>query len=298
MQPTAWLIKNRAVEQMTWHPGFPMLIKDRLAVEGGWVYRKGTTSFNMYRPPQLKLGDAAQATTWIDHIKTVYNEDDATHIMRWLAQCVQQPGVKINHALVLGGAQGIGKDTLLKPVKEAVGLSNFKEISPLQLLEAFNDFARTVILQIDEARDLGAIDRFAFYHRSKSYITTPPNTMRVNEKHLPAFYIWKCLGLLITTNHLTDGIYLPEDDRRHYVAWSERTKEDFTADYWNRIHQWYENGGYGQWSPICSSWICPALTPTPRRQRRRLSGPSSTPAAHPNTANWPICSTPWTTQKP
>ena len=31
-------------------------------------------------------------------------------------------------------------------------------------------------------------------------------------------------GVLITTNHKTDGIFLPADDRRHYVAWSERPR--------------------------------------------------------------------------
>jgi hypothetical protein len=28
--------------------------------------------------------------------------------------------------------------------------------------------------------------------------------------------------VIITTNHKTDGIYLEPDDRRHYVAWSDR----------------------------------------------------------------------------
>jgi hypothetical protein len=43
---------------------------------------------------------------------------------------VQRPQEKINHALVLGGAQGIGKDTLLEPVKRAVGPWNFEGVSP------------------------------------------------------------------------------------------------------------------------------------------------------------------------
>jgi len=33
--------------------------------------------------------------------------------------------------------------------------------------------------------------------------------------------------VIITTNHKTDGIYLPADDRRHMVAWSNLTKDDF-----------------------------------------------------------------------
>ena len=68
--------------------------------------------------------------------------------------------------------------------------------------------------------------------------------LRVDEKHLREHYVFNCLGFLITTNHKTDGIYLPADDRRHYVAWSNRTKEDFTPDYWNELWGWYDDGGF------------------------------------------------------
>jgi hypothetical protein len=30
--------------------------------------------------------------------------------------------------------------------------------------------------------------------------------------------VFNVLGFLITTNHKTDGIYLPLNDRRHYIA--------------------------------------------------------------------------------
>ena len=49
----------------------------------------------------------------------------------------------------------------------------------------------------------------------------------------------------MTTNHKLDGIYLPEDDRRHYVAWSDAAKDDFSPDYWNMLWGYYESGGYG-----------------------------------------------------
>src|SRR5262249_26054109 len=40
-----------------------------------------------------------------------------------------------------------------------------------------------------------------------------------------------------------DGIYLPPDDRRHFVAWSSLTKESFPDDYWNKLWGWYIDGG-------------------------------------------------------
>jgi hypothetical protein len=55
--------------------------------------------------------------------------------------------------------------------------------------------------------------------------------------------VFNCCGVIITTNHKTDGIYLPADDRRHYVAWSDLTKENFAEGYWNKLWGWYERGG-------------------------------------------------------
>lgn len=239
---TQWIDKNNCVEQTTWHPGLPMFICDRLAVKGGWVEKRGTKSFNQYRPPRIKLGDQNKATPWVDHVRKIY-PDEADHIIKWLAHHRQHPGDKINHALVLAGAQGIGKDSLLEPVKHAVGNWNFHEISPVHMLGSFNGFVQSVILRINEGRDLGEIDRFKFYDHTKIYTAAPPDVLRVNEKHLKEYYVLNCLGLIITTNHLTDGLFLPPDDRRHFIAWSNYHKEDFPADYWNELWGFYNNGG-------------------------------------------------------
>src|SRR5580704_10035816 len=36
---SAWLDRNSPVEQITWAPGMPKLIKDQLIAEGGWIKR-------------------------------------------------------------------------------------------------------------------------------------------------------------------------------------------------------------------------------------------------------------------
>ena len=156
---------------------------------------------------------------------------------------MQRPAEKINHGLVIGGEQGIGKDTLLEPIKHAVGPWNFHDVSPTHLLANFNSFAKSVILRVNEGRDLGEIDRFKFYDRTKIYTAAPPDVLRVNEKFIQEFYVFNVLGFILTTNHKTDGIYLPADDRRHYVAWSDRKKEDFTPEYWNELWGFYADGG-------------------------------------------------------
>jgi Family of unknown function (DUF5906) len=241
LKASTWIDRNRAVEQMTWSPGLPVEIKDRLIAQGGWFDRKGCRVFNQYRPPVVKpiVGNADR---WLHHIDRLYGEH-APHIVRWCAHRVQKPADKINHALVLGGKQGIGKDSLLEPVKHAVGAWNFAEVSPQQILGRFNGFLKSVILRVSEARDLGEFDRFAFYDHMKSLTAAPPDVLRIDEKHRQEYSIPNVCGVVITTNHKSDGIFLPADDRRHFVAWSDLDKSDFTADYWNELWQWYGRGG-------------------------------------------------------
>ena len=63
---------------------------------------------------------------------------------------MQRPGEKINHTLVLGGEPGIGKDTLLEPVKHAVGHWNWHEITPLQLIGRTTEFLKSIVLRVNE----------------------------------------------------------------------------------------------------------------------------------------------------
>ncbi len=235
---------RRSVEQMTWAPGESMLIEDRIVSEGGWIPHKGQKVFNLYRPSREERGDPGQAIEWVAHVSKLYPAE-TDHIIRWLAHRVQFPGEKINHALVLGGLQGVGKDTILEPVKAAVGHWNFAEVSPAHLLGRFNGFVKSVILRVSEARDLGDVDRFAFYDHMKTYTAAPPDVLRCDEKNLREYSVFNVCGVVITTNHKTDGIYLPPDDRRHYVAWTDLCKEDFPPDYWTKLYTWYASGGSG-----------------------------------------------------
>jgi hypothetical protein len=141
LKASTWLDQNRPVEQMTWAPGLPEIIEGRLLYEGGWLDRPGVRCFNQYLAPTIIPGDAQRADRWLDHLRLVY-PDDVGHLICWLAHRVQRPQEKINHALVLGGAQGIG-DTLLEPVKHAIGawISGACRVSarPLQLVPQSRD---------------------------------------------------------------------------------------------------------------------------------------------------------------
>ena len=112
--------------------GQALEIKDRLFDNGAWVERAGCNTLNLYKPPKIvpKVGDAS---LWVNHVHRLY-PDEAEHLIKWFAHRRQRPGEKINHAVVMGGAQGIGKDTILEAVKAAVGAGNFGDVNPSQLM--------------------------------------------------------------------------------------------------------------------------------------------------------------------
>ena len=182
---TERLAKERSIESLTWDPGKPEFIPGYVVVDGGYIAKPGATTYNFYRPPpDIKLGDPAQATRWVEHWHTLYPKE-ANHIIAWFACRVQRPGVKINHALLLGGAPKIGKDTLLEPIITAVGSWNFRDITLAGLISKNNEFLRGVIVRVSEARDMGEqgrVDRYGLYDHTKTMLATPPNTLRVNEK--------------------------------------------------------------------------------------------------------------------
>jgi len=246
IKASEWLARYRSVECLTWDPGKPEFIRDCVVVDGGYIDKPGATTLNYYRsPPPIELGDAAQATRWVEHWRTIY-PDDADHIIAWLACHVQRPGEKINHALVLGGAPKIGKDTLLEAVVHAVGAWNFQNIKLHHLISRNNGFCKSLFVRLSEARDeseLGPVNLYRLNDHMKDMLATPPNTLRINEKYINEYYILNRLSLVITTNY-RDALCLPDDDRRHYVAFSERRGEEFPKEFWNEFWAWYETGGF------------------------------------------------------
>ena len=242
---STFIMKTAVVEQMSWEPGQGEIIEDRVAREGGYVFKQGARTYNLYRPPAIISGDRRQAGRWVDHVYTVYGDDDACWIIDFLGHTVQFPGVKINHALLMGGAQGIGKDTILAPLRMALGDWNIAEVRPPDLFEKFNKWQRTVVLRVNEMHDLGDESIYALYERMKPLTAAPPEMLEVNEKYLGGYYIKNVVKVIMTTNYKENGIYLPADDRRHYVAWSELLPNQPGEAYFNELHDWLNNGGNG-----------------------------------------------------
>jgi Family of unknown function (DUF5906) len=241
MLASTWLSQYRFVKSMGWAPGEPMIVENKVLTSEGWHRSPGDRTFNRYVAPDIQhvAGDVSK---WVNHIKKIYpNEYD--HIILWCAHRVQRPGEKVNHCLDFIGPQGIGKDTIMEPVIAAIGKHNFQGIGADVFYKSdYNDFLQSVILRLDEVHDLGGESRYGFYDKTKTIITAPPTTHRINVKYVPQYSALNVCGVVLTSNHL-DALYVSHDDRRHFVCVSTCTKEDFSQSYWTEIYQWFDNGG-------------------------------------------------------
>lgn len=235
---------KKPIHEMAWVPGEETIIRDRIMVEGGWINKPGYNTFNLYIPPPLlPPGDKDDIAPWLDHFKEIF-PDDHEHMIRWMAYKVQNPGKKINHGLIVGSKdQGIGKDTVFTVLDYILGEWNVKDVSAAQSMDPkFNPFLQSIVCRINEANDLGDDDKFTFYNRRKTWMTTPPNTLTVTDKNVKAHPVVNVVGVIISTNDLS-GLYMPPENRRDYVAWSERKAKEFTPEYFTGIHEWYAKGG-------------------------------------------------------
>ena len=239
MKASEWLDLMRACQQMSWQPAYPEIIEGMVADKGHLRSDPKGRIYNLFRPSEAVASDA-DASPWLNHVRSLY-PDDADHIVKWFAYRIQNPGEKINHALVIGGTQGIGKDLMLEPLRYGVGRSNLAEVNPGDLFKDFTAWVESTLVIINEARDLGDVDRYKFYESSKRFIAAPPDALPCNRKYLATYDVPNIMAVIITSNNKLSGLYLEPDDGRHYVAWS--TAEKHPAAYFDHLWRWMQEGG-------------------------------------------------------
>jgi hypothetical protein len=244
IKATAWMRAHRYVTELSWLPGRERIVADCSVGVMGLERRLLHSVFNLYQaPPVVAVVGEVNAEPWCDLVRRLW-PDEANEIFDWFGHRVQRPGEKCNHALVLGGAPGIGKDTVLEAVRRAVGVANCNEIMPSDLRTGFNDYVKSVLLVINELRDDGQLTQYAIYDKSKTLIAAPPYTTTINSKYLKKYVVPNVCGVVMTTNYKQTGLYLPADDRRHLVCWSEAPAIGDGDVGFAVLWKWLEGGGF------------------------------------------------------
>lgn len=247
---------DQFVEGSTWWPGAEQLVKDWFISSDGFFKSPGRRIYNQYKPPPAPCGDAAKADPWLKHVKILW-PDPAEHeyFFDYCAHMVQKPEEKCNAGIILSGAQRIGKDAALRPVKSAVGAWNTKGIEPDQLFIQYKPFLQTLMLVVDEARP--SKDEFratAMYNILKPLMAAPPDTLPLEDKYARLRYVINVMRLFITTNDYM-AMYIPPGDGRYFIMHSHKIehwyKSEGQPNYFVDLFGWMDAGG----SDHVASWL-------------------------------------------
>ena len=227
---TQWLRNTTAraatfADRATYRPGKPLFVREA----------DGRKALNLWRPstvaPASEVSDG-DVGIWLTHMqKMIPDAHQLDTVLDWMGTVLR--GEKPNWAVLVGGGQGIGKDVGFLPFVHALGMHNTKVIGPDDLRGGYTDWAANAQLVLIE--EMKNYEKNEVSNRLKSYITCPPEEVRVNAKYVPQYQVPNTAAYLFFTNH-KDALSLENDDRRFFVVWSDMIPEP--DEYYDALGPW------------------------------------------------------------
>lgn len=218
--------------------------QSKIFVENGIIYA------NTWSDITQSTGYQGDITRWYDHFDVLGWSSYRKHIEQWMAYTLRHPEKKINHMIMLGGPEGIGKDYILYPLTKAMG-DNYEVISGEELLEKFHDYLlSTKYLHINEAELGDRNEARAISNRLKPLAAAPPDTFRVNQKGIKAIKIRNIVNASMTTNS-TLPFRQHGVSRRFFGCWSDlNVRDEYDnmrkdwLNYWDDRWSWMKGEGW------------------------------------------------------
>lgn len=234
---------RKSYKNLTFRPGGGLEVEENLPdLEG--------LCLNIWREPRRLFADTASdadVAPWLELAgKVIPSAAERNHVFDFMAWTVQHPGEKIHHALVLGSRmEGVGKDTLIEPLRAAVGRKYVREIGPQQLAGTFNAWVVGAKLAI--VQEMHNFERRETMNRLKPFVAAPPLALPVNMKHRQEFFVPNLLSMVFFTNE-DDALALSTGDRRYFVTWNDADPQP--KAFYDGVWDWLRAGGIeavGRW---------------------------------------------------
>ena len=213
--------------------------------DGVRVERDGDIYGNRWRDARPPVALGVDASPWLKHVERMIPDAmEREHVLNVMAFKVQNPNVKVNHAVLHGGHPGSGKDTMWAPFIWAVcgpDLRNRGLASNETLSSTWGYHLESEVLVINELKEPDSRERRAFANKLKPVIATPPDMITVHRKRLHPYEMLN-RSLVIAFSNEAVPIKLENQDRRWFCVWSHngRMSEHDSKGMWD----WYATGGY------------------------------------------------------
>lgn len=212
-----------------------------------WAARSQADSMD-YSPGQDRIINGTQFNTWegwgatpaqgdvtlfLQLIDAIFDvPEDKRWFLQWLAYPIQNPGVKMNTAVVLWSTiQGSGK-SLIGYTMERVYGKNFAEVNKEQLSGSFNGWA--VNRQFVMGDEITGSNTRETADILKGMVTGL--TVTINAKYQPIYSVRNCINYYFTSNH-QDAFFVTGDDRRYFV---HEIQTKMSKAFFDAYDKWYK----------------------------------------------------------
>jgi Family of unknown function (DUF5906)/Bifunctional DNA primase/polymerase, N-terminal len=248
---------KRRVRNVTYAPGDPMFIGPN---------DPNLPVFNFWRPSTYggPMPSAAQIKPWLDHVELVMGSPyERDLFIRWCAFVAQNPKLKPNWCFLIMSLQGLGKDTMVAPIKLAVGDNNWREELIYSLADNFTEAIEHKLLIVGETAQprQGVVSAHDLGTRLKPLLSQPPTELKINKKFQTPYTIPNRLAVILFSNE-ANPLHLERGQRRVHVVNRLGVKAALSDYYWS-MHEWLNAGGAEM---VASYLLSYPLTEAERRE--------------------------------
>jgi hypothetical protein len=223
----------RVLQGTTYAPGASVLCS-----------RDGDVFGNRWTDARPKVSGGGDASRWLAHVERLVPDPmERNHILDTLAFKLQNPGVKVNHAILLHGTQGCGKDSLFAPFIWAIGgpsKTNVSVVKNEEINRQFEYYLEAEVIVFNELYQSENADRRALENRMKPLLAAPPDILMMDRKHEHPLQVQNQFLVLAMSNR-RDAIALSKEDRRWFVTWTTAPRMAVADS--KALWDWFERGG-------------------------------------------------------
>lgn len=185
----------------------------------------GSTMINSYYPsgvaavPADEQGDEEQAAVarFLQHIDLLVSDaQERQVVLDWMSYVYQHPDEKLTWALLIQGAEGVGKSYLGSLMQLLLG-RNARTIDAGAITGRFNGWAHGSVLVTIEEIKISGENKYDIIDRLKPIISN--ETVSIEEKGRDIRMVPNFTNYLLFTNH-KDALPLGDEDRRYAVIFS------------------------------------------------------------------------------
>lgn len=226
------------ISGFTYSPGGEKLIPTGKSEHGKPLY-----TLNRWIEPEIakRVVSSQEIKPWLDHLDFIMGTE-SDRFLRWCAYNVQYPQEKPNWHFLVMGCPGLGKDTLVAPLKAAVGERNHIEMEVHLLTGTFTDAYEKKLLVISETAQPKS-DARHFWNRLKQVLARPPESLNVNIKYMRPYEVPNRIAVVMFSNDL-NPIFLEPGDRRVHVINRRQIVKKPDA-YYTSLWSWLNADGIG-----------------------------------------------------